>query len=523
MEIPSAEFITAPEIQVGREVLLELPRQTYKTPEEKRAYELQISTRIRPYLFLHSEDLELEIAQAQDLDVADYATMFDLTWAKHIGACREIDAFFTERVATDYPQWCEGEWQLVSLLLKEAIDTDKDKNIFSAGVKQKIELETKQLADKYGWTDEDIDLCITPSTPTFHTMYNLDHLRFSTLDIDSDAYRQEAARLSELYHHGDRGLLEIRLQHMGTSSLPPEIRQVVIDQTEHRITQSGSDKARFLAEYPEAEAVDRLLVFDNWQEYRYVYAQAGYPDLHLREAIVRQAYVLGLVEDQDMEALSISKEEIFDIINAAIEITNRDYHLETKGYIQTTLSCGVCCAMTIAHERIEHTQKNEVELWQRAGAPYNFPGGISLILMELGYEVEYIRDRTEHFTPGKYPIHDIDINPSTRDTAEQYVALHETAENYGMKCTVGDINFSTVLDALKDGNAVIIGIDSPLLGVLHWIAAKGYRNGNGEDPMLEIDNPMDGLQYMSQRDFDNVIDTYMGRRLIVVSKNRKAQ
>src|SRR5690606_34359962 len=152
-----------------------------------------------------------------------------------------------------------------------------------------------------------------------------------------------------------------------------------------------------------------------------------------------------------------------------IEITNRDYRLETKGYKQTTTSCGVCFAMTIAHEHIEHTRKNELELWQRAGAPYNFPGGIGLILMELGYEVEYLRDRTEHFIPGEYPIHDIDTNPTTRATAEQYVTLHETAENNGMNCTVAPIDFSTVLDALKDGKAVIVGVDSPLLGVLHWI------------------------------------------------------
>lgn len=507
-------------VEAGHPEYDAIPRQEYKTAEEKHAYEQQISTRIRPYLFLHSEDLASEIGEAVELDAADYASRFSSAWSEHVAASRNISEFLAARMHSQYPQWSPSEWSQVRTLLVDAFDTDREKNIYSAGVKVRIESATQELTVRHQWTEDEVQTCITPSRASFHTQYNLDHMRLALTEdeAESTALRRE---LADLYHHGDEGLLELRYGKMGLDAMPKQALSMVATQTQAKIDQQAQKKREFLERYPDAKAIDDLLVFDNWQEYLYVYAQAGYPDLHLREEVIRQAAQIGL-EAPNEEALAYKQEELLGMVDDAIVATGQRYSLPVTNYAQTVTSCGVSTVMSFASRDLPHNRETELALWQRAGAPYNFPGGIGLILRRLGYEVTLETDRDRHFFEGQYPIQGIDHNRHTRETAEEYVRLHDAAVSAGMLVAIKEISFGDVVDNLEDGKASIIGIHMPYApSILHWILAHGY-NKQGTETTLDIADPMEEITTLNAKRFENLVDTYMGRRIITVNKNKVA-
>jgi len=507
-------------VEAGHPELGVIPRQEYKTAEEKQAYEQQISTRIRPYLFLHSEDLANEISEAVELDPAEYAERFSGAWSEHVVASQNISNFLTARMHSQYPQWSPSEWLRVRALLVDAFDTDREKNIYSAGVKTRIESATQELTARYGWTEDEVQTCITPSRSSFHTQYNLDHMRLAlTGDVaQSAALRRE---LAEQYHHGDEGLLELRYDKMGLDAMPKQALSIVVSQTQTKIEQQAVKKQKFLERYPDARAVDDLLVFDNWQEYLYVYAQAGYPDLHLREEVIKQATQLGMAVPND-EALAYKQAELLGMTDDARAIVEQRYSLPVVNYAQTVTSCGVSTVMSFASRDLPHNRETELALWQRAGAPYNFPGGIGLILRKLGYEVTLETDRDRHFIEGQYPVQDIEYNQATRGTAEEYVRLHNAAVSAGMLVAIKEISFDCIVYNLEDGKASIIGIHMPYApSILHWILAHGY-NRQGTETTLDIADPMEEITTLNARRFETLVDTYMGRRIITVDKNKVA-
>lgn len=263
-----------------------LPRQTYKTSKEKVAYEEQIDTRIRPYLFIHSQDLSQEMHSASQLGPIEYLEELERAWKEHIQVCIDISDFLSQRHESRYPAWCLSEWEDVKSLLIEAFKTDKDKNTFSVGIKDKIEKTVTELKDKYSWDEHEMETCITPSTPSFHTQYNLDHMKLAMITKETE-YDSEEEILAEKYHHGDVDLLKLRLEKMGFGKMSETMLRTLIDNVELKIEQQSLAKIEFLKKYPEAQAIDDLLVFDNLQEYVYVYSQAAYPDLHLREEVLK--------------------------------------------------------------------------------------------------------------------------------------------------------------------------------------------------------------------------------------------
>lgn len=177
--------------------------------------------------------------------------------------------------------------------------------------------------------------------------------------------------------------------------------------------------------------------------------------------------------------------------------------------------------MSFAYEDLPHTRDTELSLWKNAGAPYNFPGGIALILESLGHEVAYVVDQSEHFQTGKYPIKDIDTNLDTAKNVKKYIELHDAAVESGMKVSVQETKFEDIIDGLKNGLPSIIGIrmpDTPY--ILHWLLVHGYNN-IGEKTILEISDSLGEFESLDEEEFEQLADTYMGRRVIYINKDRK--
>jgi hypothetical protein len=499
---------------------LGLNSQPYKNAHEKYAYEQQISNRIRPYLFLHAEDLTAEIDEAVCLTPEEYLDRFQGSWADHIQVCYSIATFFTPRQHTSHALWSPAEWQMVRSLAIDAFDTDTKKNVYSMGVKRIVESSSSELAEHYGWSADELLLCLTPSMPPFHVRYRGDHADLYLKRLVGNVDEVQEGMVANLYHHGDKDLMWLRTENMGFGKMGPDAIEKFLRQIKALSEEQRKRKQEFLKAYPLATAIDSLLEFDNWHEYVFVYSQVAYPDIHLREEVVSQATRLGLIEP-DREPLSLSKEEIVELIERAGSQTERTFEMPVVNYKQTTTSCGVCCVMTLAgNEILPHNKTTEHKLWQQAGAPYNFPGGLGCILADIGYEVTYFLDRDQHFYPGVYPVVDIDTNYETSRIAELYITLHDQAIEKGMKCKKESVHFSDIYENLKQGKFCIIGIHiAGAPNILHWVLAYGYTIGE-DGVKLKIADPLNEMSIMTEKTYERLVDTYMGRRVLVVDKNK---
>ena len=491
---------------------------SYKTPEERVIYEAQIPTRIRPFLTLHKESLGEEIEAAKQLTTTEYLELFKGSWEHHARACDSIDDFFMDRLASKYPQWSLTEIETVQSLFVDAYETDRDKNIASGGVKDKIEASAKELAMKYGWTDDEMEICLTPSSPTFHVKYNLEHMKYLSMD-DGEEKQALLKYLTNQYHHNSEDFLNARLSHMSFYSVDASVLAGLVESTEKSIEKSAQKKTDFLKDYPEAKAIDGLIVFDNWQEYLYAYTQRAFPDLYLREEILNQASLLGIKTNN--EALSYNNKGILEILERMKEVIDDRFSLPVQTYHQTTTSCGTSCVMTIAHNDIAHSRNNEYRLWRRVGSPYNFPGGLGILLKELHFEVVYTVNRDQHFIPGEYPVYDYLVNEEAQQIIPQYTSLHDKATEQGMETSIDNTTFSDIIAGLKQGWFSIIGIHMPNNEhLLHWVVANGYTKQQDGTYKLEISDPLDYFQSMNEGDYQELTDTYMGRRILFVNKNQ---
>ena len=91
-----------------------------------------------------------------------------------------------------------------------------------------------------------------------------------------------------------------------------------------------------------------------------------------------------------------------------------------------------------------------------------------------------------------------------------------------MAVVIKEIRFDDVVEKIEDGNAAIIGIHLPYAkAVLHWLFAYGY-NRRGPETALAIADPLGEIPSLSEGQFESLVDTYMGRRIITVNKNKGA-
>jgi hypothetical protein len=205
-----------PEIQKNH--LLEgqtLPNlRSYVSTEDKYSLQQEIGTRIRPYLFLHAENLEKEQNEALKRNPESFYRELCINWEWHIDACNKIDVFLSNRPPGVLDVPTVDDWQSIKLLLTETFDSDTAKSVYSAAIKKYLQSNIEQFINHHPeLTEEERLLVYTPSEEVFYTKYIYDH---SDLGIELTAEEREEleSELADRYHHGDLDLLRIRTNDM---------------------------------------------------------------------------------------------------------------------------------------------------------------------------------------------------------------------------------------------------------------------------------------------------------------------
>lgn len=514
MDLTLPSFVFEPFEPVHR--IREAPRAnhllSYLKGEEKYRYQQQIPKRIRPYLLNHIASLKEEVDRCVDNEVLSaYLFNLDSAWRGHNRINGLIDWFlFVEHLAP-FKDWSLQEWQTARDLLVAAIEVDHRKNVYSGGIKRKVEKEAQNLRSTLSLSENEASLLLTPASGTFFSRYFLEHAEYHLVKTWNKAEVAERRhKLAEKYHCGDEKLLEIRIKDINLEGCDERELKRTIETFRVRLRQLFVEKIYFMIGREAVKQIDRLLEFDNLLEYLWVYNFKGFPDVLLRDEICRRLKLAHRLPES-ADSLSIKPAELLSLVDDYIEHRRFRYLIRMRPYLQNYTTCGACCVISFLEKKgLTPTLNLESQIWERVGKPFNFPGGMAKILIENGFNVVYYQYPAEQFTPGHEDV--VGRDPFIYEKIKEYVVLHKEAVAAGMDVVITDWGYQEVRKQLESGNPCILGIQLSST-ILHWVIVRGYRGNR-----LETIDPLGRIKSISEGEMDRLIQTSMGKRLLVVEK-----
>jgi hypothetical protein len=94
---------------------------------------------------------------------------------------------------------------------------------------------------------------------------------------------------------------------------------------------------------------------------------------------------------------------------------------------------------------------------------------------------------------------------------ERYHELHRQAISDGVGLQVRPIDSDCIKHLLQNGDYVIAGIKLKGSEFLHWIVIRGF-----DGDTFQVFDPMNITTHLRSAELDDALDTYMGRRLVVI-------
>lgn len=149
----------------------------YKSAAEKFTCQDMIRRRVRPYLAKYISSIQPEIhRRIYDTDLSEYATELASAWRRHNEINDVVDLFLYHQWITPLKDWSLEEWKIARKLFVAVIDVDHTKNIYSGGLKEKIELEAGRIRGHLRIEDDQLILLLNPASGTFYTLYRKEYI-----------------------------------------------------------------------------------------------------------------------------------------------------------------------------------------------------------------------------------------------------------------------------------------------------------------------------------------------------------
>ena len=484
----------------------------YKTAREKLDYERRLPTEIIPFVRAYFAKHKEEILKICDQEsIAEYLNHIQKAWREHIKANEAIDCFLSYESGNIFGDWSPEEWKLARQLLVAGFDTDHQKTLYSGGVKHKLDTERISLIEKYKSSGIDgiETILISPAGMTFYEGRVHDHKKYHLSVLKGEPDLNLKTELLARYHGNDPILFEERLRKQKFSDDINSL-QKEIEETEELVRNRSIRKKYITAERQDLKDYDALLNFDNATEYEYTYSLKGLPDLFLREEVLKRLVEAGRI-DSSTSVYALTKDDFLDGIDKEIAHLERHFFIRLRPYYQTQDTCGTACVLSILNRvGVPQTIENEMTIWEKVGRPYNFPGGLGLVLREYGFNVRYVQDSNKLLDETNPEFQSSDQN--LLSAAKTYVSLHEKAVQEGMAFEIKDWDFSTVKSEVMRGNPCILYIYASEV-YTHCVIARGVKNDR-----LEIIDPLGAIKYLDANQLNSLIQTSMGKRMLVVQK-----
>lgn len=489
---------------------------SYKSAQERMQLATSFRTaEIRPYLHRYFESIQGEITHAIETEhAATYLEHLHSAWRDVAEVNKRIDTLIANKDQDAFPEWSLAQLKLSRGLLEKALEAEHTKNIYSGGLKRKIEAGMESATLRYGLTSEEVQLIGTVAGGTFHERYNADHMRYFLSDKDSEKEELRLALL-RMYHGNDPRLLDERMASFSFETRDSAGIAEQLESISGLIKERTTKKNYLMLGRQELKTLEALLRFDNWDEYLYIYRFSAFPEAILRSTLMKHAQKEELISE-DTHFLQLNHAEFLALVDRMIEKRRDSYDIDLEMYRQTDNTCGSACVMSILERvGVPMSREAEIEMWDRVGKPYNFPGGMAKELMGHGFRVDYHQYPDRAFSPSQKPeLEAASLIPK----AEEYVRLHEEAVTLGMNVEIADWDLDTIIAEMQKGRACIVGTNiGGSSELLHWEIAQGYR-AQGNSYEIRILDPLGNRRWVGRSELESKAVTSMGKRMLSVYK-----
>lgn len=238
------------------------------------------------------EEIQLAAThQAKYLTSEEYFANLKDGWKAHNDLAQEIDKhlvrFYTSKDSFENNDYIG----LTRELIRKAFATERKKRIYSAGVKLSIDANLPWFTDRYKLTASDTQLLLSCWRTNFWELRRGMHAEY--LLCRRTASKEESSleqNILTTFHAGEQLLLESRLSnHMSALHEGSESYLRKILEGYHSSLKSSKEilvKGGYLTQdRPDLKALQKLVDYDNRQEYLFGYNLHGMPDLFLRKEV----------------------------------------------------------------------------------------------------------------------------------------------------------------------------------------------------------------------------------------------
>lgn len=480
--------------------------------QEKLDFQDKIKSEVRPYLQNIVEKLRGKIKSAIEFPADAYLSNLRNSWQEHNQIAKNISDFL--RVVHDRSGITLGPIQLEQAigLLEKAIHSDNEKNVYSGGLKKKIEAEAIRIKDRYNLSDEEYLMTLTPSEGNFYEAYRYDHLKFFFANKNGENIGK--SELIEKYHGEDEGLLNSRMETFGFEKESIEALTNELEKYLKRHKDFVIRKGYLMLEKPDIKTLDKLVSFDNMEEFQWGYSLMGMPDYLLRKLLYTEL-VRAKFLNKNQPLLSVDENELLELSKKLKEKREEHFQMHIPNVQQHWDSCGAACVLSmLTLKGIKSKKETEKEIWSRIGQPYNYPPGMAIELMKEGFDVTFRQYPARVFSD-EHPVFRGNDEELTK-ACNLYLKMIGEAVKLGMELKIAPINSNEIKKELKKGNVCLISIrlHEAEPGPLHAITVYGYH----EDSFL-VNDPLNVISQMPSETMDKLMDTTMGHRMLVVKFN----
>jgi hypothetical protein len=219
-----------------------------------------------------------------------------------------------------------NELKLANKLLGLSLYSELEKDCLMALNKSILGELAADLNEKYGFTDEQFQLLMTPSFETFFTKYHFDHLAYV---IDKDPESKEKRRLSLInnFHAKDTALFELRFADMCFSE--DDNLEDTLTAHKEALAKRSAKKHDFIAGREELIAFEKLLEYDNFLDFEYRYNLQACPEYYLRKLLFRACQEEGIFAEYS-KPLALKDLEFIDGVNDLIALRANRYLIQLE-------------------------------------------------------------------------------------------------------------------------------------------------------------------------------------------------
>jgi hypothetical protein len=265
-----------------------------------------VSMEVTPYIKTMGalpERIQKAAYEAAESEQGDgYLGNLICAWRQHNDLASEIDRFLVELYTGKRTLYEVSTIQQARIFLPKVYETEDRKRIYSVGVKLALDINLKRATQRYSLTEEEKTLLLSCWIPDFWTYRLHSHADYVFENLSGYPDDEKRATLANTFHAGEPVLLHQRLpQILGENRLTKEAAQRIIADcvlTETRVRDFAVTGCYLVISRPDLKAIQKLVQYDNREEYLFSSNMFGMPDFFLRKEIAHVLISAGIIEQR---------------------------------------------------------------------------------------------------------------------------------------------------------------------------------------------------------------------------------